>query len=73
MQKVLCPNFKGYGRGWDAFNDILRGGFDTFELDEKITLVVKSKKHLRKNLGVDFLNKITKLVKQHKHIEFIME
>ncbi|MGC9779586.1 MAG: barstar family protein [Candidatus Heimdallarchaeota archaeon] len=34
--RVLCPVFKHYGRSWNALNDILRGGFGTFELGEKI-------------------------------------
>ncbi|MHA1186827.1 MAG: barstar family protein, partial [Candidatus Heimdallarchaeota archaeon] len=32
VQNVLCPKFTKYGRNWHAFNDILRGGFLSFEL-----------------------------------------
>ena len=39
VQSVLCPKFKHYGRNWHAFNDILRGGFGTFELGEKIIII----------------------------------
>jgi len=73
IQRVLCPGFKHYGRSWDALNDILRGGFRTFELDEKITIIFKNKKHVRKSLGEGFLNRFTKLVEQHNHIKLLFE
>ena len=73
VQKTLCPNFKHYGRSWNAFNDILRGGFGMFELDEEITLIVKNKKHLKKQLGEGFLNRIERIVKAHAHIQLLFE
>ena len=73
VHRVLCPTFSSYGRNWNSLNDILRGGFGTFELDEEITIVFTSKKHIRKQLGENFLPKFARLVKQHKHIEFVIE
>ncbi len=49
--KVLCPNFKEFGRNFDAFNDILRGGFETFEYDEEIDLIWKNAIKSKENLG----------------------
>ena len=73
IHRVFCPGFKHYGRSWNALNDIFRGGFGTFELDEKIIIVFKNKKHVRKSLGEGFLNRFTKLIEQHKHIELQFE
>ena len=43
IQKQLCPGFKKMGRNLNAFNDILRGGFGTFELGESIILEFQKK------------------------------
>ncbi len=47
VQNVLCPKFTRYGRSWNAFNDILRGGFGTFELGEKIIIIFKNKRNTK--------------------------
>ena len=48
--KVLCPNFK-WGRNLNAFDDILRGGFESFEYEEPIDLVWKDAEISKKVLG----------------------
>ncbi|MHA1156919.1 MAG: barstar family protein [Candidatus Heimdallarchaeota archaeon] len=73
VQNVLCPKFSGYGRNWNAFNDILRGGFGPFELDEKIIIIFKNKRNVRKRLGENFLVKLTRLVEKHDNVELIFE
>ena len=73
VKNVLCPKFTKYGRNWHAFNDILRGGFLTFELDEKITIVFKNKRYVEKRLGEGFLNQFTKIVAQNDNVELKFE
>ena len=72
-QRVLCPNFKGYGRNWHAFNDILRGGFGTFEYGEEIILVIKYKSYIKKHLGEGLLKKIIKLANSNRNVELRFE
>jgi RNAse (barnase) inhibitor barstar len=48
--KVFCPNFN-WGRNLDAFNDILRGGFEVYEYEEPIELVWKNSEKSRNDLG----------------------
>ena len=73
VQNVLCPKFKKYGRNWNAFNDILRGGFLSFELDEKITIIFKYKRYVEKRLGEGFLNQFTKTVAHNDNVELKFE
>lgn len=48
--EVLCPGF-AWGRNLDAFNDILRGGFTTFDYEQPITLVWKNISKAKRDLG----------------------
>lgn len=73
IQNVLCPSFKHYGRSWNAFNDILRGGFGSFEFGEKIIIIFKYKRYVEKRLGEGFLKKIEKYVSSNKNIELKYE
>ncbi|MHA1354845.1 MAG: barstar family protein [Candidatus Heimdallarchaeota archaeon] len=69
VQNVLCPKFTKYGRNWHAFNDILRGGFLSFELGEKIIIIFKNKRYVEKRLGEGFFNQFTKVVGQNDNVE----
>ena len=73
IQNVLCPKFTKYGRNWHAFNDILHGGFLSFELGEKITIIFKNKRDVEKRLGEGFFNKFTKVVAQNDNVELKFE
>ena len=68
VQRVLCPHFNHFGRNWHAFNDILRGGFLTFELGEPIILKLQYKKSIKKHLGAGYLKKIVDTIEKHSHI-----
>jgi len=61
------------GRNLNAFNDILRGGFGSFELGEKITLIFSKTKYVKKQLGESFLKKIVNIINTHEHIELILK
>ena len=71
VQRVLCPLFKGFGRNWDAFNDILRGGFGTFEYGEEIILKFKHKNFVKKHLGENFVNTVTEIIGDNKNVELV--
>ncbi|MHA1126536.1 MAG: barstar family protein [Candidatus Heimdallarchaeota archaeon] len=73
VQKVLCPKFTKYGRNWHAFNDILHGGFLSFELGEKITIIFKNKRYVEKRLGEGFLRQFTKVVAQNDNVELLFK
>lgn len=40
--EVLCGGWRGFGRNLNAFTDILRGGFGSFDGGEKITVIWKN-------------------------------
>ena len=67
----MCPGFKGFGRNLHAFNDVLRGGFLVFDLDEDIILQVKFRKYIIRHLGEGFIKKFERIVKQNKNISLI--
>ena len=73
VQNVLCPKFTKYGRNWHAFNDILRGGFLSFELGEKITIIFKNKRYVEKHLGEGFLRQFNKVVAQNDNVELLFK
>ena len=60
VQRVLTDDFKRYGKNLDAFNDILRGGFNRFEYGENIKLIWKNSSKSKRDL--DF----PETVKYHK-------
>lgn len=41
VHQVLCPSLKHFGRNWDAFIDILREAFGSFEYGENIIIKIK--------------------------------
>lgn len=65
VQKTLTDNFNGFGRDFDAFNDILRGGFGRFEIGEPIEIVWKSSKKSKKDL--DYPETIQYLTERLNH------
>ena len=71
FQKVLCPNFKYFGRNWNAVNDVLRGGFGVYEIGEEVIIQIKYKNYIIKHLGENVLNKFEKIVRKHETIELI--
>ncbi|MFW9922896.1 MAG: barstar family protein [Candidatus Thorarchaeota archaeon] len=73
VNNVLCPEIDWYGRNWDAFNDILRGGLGTFDSDEKIKLIFKGREHVKKKLGEGFLKMFIEIVEDFDNIELIFE
>lgn len=74
VQHVLTDDFKAYGRGLDAFNDVLRGGFVKYEYDEPFTLVWKNASKSRKELGSNFDDLIDIIERRHAdHITLILE
>ncbi|NHJ84480.1 MAG: hypothetical protein FK734_03410 [Asgard group archaeon] len=73
VERVLCPDINYYGRNWDAFNDILRGGFGTFDYEENITLIFSGRENAEKLLGEDFLKDFIEMVELHDTIELIFE
>ena len=52
VERVLCPNIGfRWNRGLDGFNDILKGGFGSFEYEEPIELIWKNSEKSRNDLG----------------------
>ena len=60
VQRVLCPGFKGFGRSWNAFRDVLRGGFSAFEENESIEIVLEGMKKMKKHLPESQFRRIIK-------------
>ena len=68
--KQLVENNK-WGKNWNAFNDILRGGFVKTEYDEPFTLTWRNANVSRNRLE-DF-DSIVNLIGKHSHIELVLE
>lgn len=72
--KILAPGFKDFGRNYDAFDDILYGGEDSFDFEEKINLIWKNCEKSMRELPSEFLRIILEIIKNHKHhIKFKIE
>ena len=72
VQKSLCPKFSDFGRNIDAFNDILRGGFGTFEYGEKVTIEWLDSDKGRQVLGDERFDAIIKTIKYGHGHELIL-
>jgi RNAse (barnase) inhibitor barstar len=62
---------KKWGKNWNAFNDILKGGFVKTEYEEPFRLTWKNS-HVSRNRLEDF-NDIVDLIGSHKHIELVLQ
>jgi RNAse (barnase) inhibitor barstar len=71
-EKLLTKDFKGFGRNLDAFNDVLRGGFGSFEYEEPITIIWLNTNKSKKDLGATF-NTIIEIIKKQPHIQLIIK
>jgi RNAse (barnase) inhibitor barstar len=72
VEKVLTKDFKGFGRNLDAFNDVLCGGFGSFEYEEPITIIWLNTNKSKKELGATF-NTLIEIIKEQPHIQFIIK
>ena len=72
VQKVLTDNFKGFGRNYDAFNDILNGGFSRFD-NEPIILIWSNFEKSKKELGEKVVKILVEIIQSHKDVRFRME
>lgn len=67
------------GHNLDAFNDILHGGFGVYEYDESVKVIwknfEKSKKDFQdqKSGDDDLIDVILEIIRDHKHIDLILE
>lgn len=52
VERTLCPQFKGFGRNLNAFDDVLSGGFLTYEYGERIRITWVNSAKSKKDLGV---------------------
>ncbi len=68
VQRVLCPDFKGFGRSWNAFNDVLRGGFGTFEENESVEIVLQGTKKMRKHFPESQFRYLLKLLENADNV-----
>jgi RNAse (barnase) inhibitor barstar len=50
VENVLTDKTSGFGRNFDALNDVLRGGFGKYDFDESIELIWKGSKKSRRDL-----------------------
>ncbi len=70
VQRVLCPRFKGFGRSWNAFRDILRGGFLEFDLDEPINIIILDSKKMSKHLPESQYSRFIKYLDDASHVSY---
>ena len=60
------------GRNLDAFNDVLRGGFEVFEYEENINMTWKNSEKSKKDLGSMF-ETLIEIIKQNKNVNLTLE
>ena len=68
VYRVLCSDFKSFGRNWSAFKDVLRGGFGAFEENESIEIVLKGIKKLKMHLPESQFSTIMKYLENADNI-----
>lgn len=68
VHRVLCPDFKSFGRNWNAFIDILRGGFGPFEENESVEIILQGIKKMKKHLPESQFGKIVKLLENADNV-----
>ena len=68
IQKNLTKDFKNFGNNLDALDDVLYGGFGKFAFKEKIILIWDNFEKSEKEIDSKTLNKIIRLIKEHKNI-----
>ncbi|MFH2106111.1 MAG: Barstar (barnase inhibitor) [Candidatus Micrarchaeota archaeon] len=61
------------GKSPDAFNDYLRGGFGTFELNDKISIVWKHSKKSENEIGKILFAKLIGVIRLHENIELVLK
>jgi hypothetical protein len=71
VQRVLCPGFSGFGRNWDAFRDVLRGGFGAYELNENIGIRIISKKKAKKTLPKSQWRKLIRFIEEAENVTLL--
>lgn len=72
VERKICPEFDGFGRNPDALNDVLYGGFITFEPEEPITLVWRNFNKSKREFIKKELDLILEIIQANKHIKFII-
>tara|TARA_R110002012_G_scaffold283800_1_gene474335 strand:- start:719 stop:1009 length:291 start_codon:yes stop_codon:yes gene_type:complete len=72
IEKVLTYglNWK-IGRNLNAFADVLRGGFGTFDCDEKIVLKWKNFSKSEAHLKPVFLKKVLEIIEESENVTLI--
>lgn len=73
IQQVLCPEFAGFGRNLDAFNDILRGGFGAFDDFEPIILEFKNRSQIINAIGLEKFKMVEEIIHDFEHVEYIYD
>ncbi|MHA1961616.1 MAG: barstar family protein [Candidatus Thorarchaeota archaeon] len=69
--RVLCPDFKRFGRNWDAFVDVLRGGFGQFEEGEKIRVAFVNRAAMKRSLEESQYRKIFSIIEESENVELV--
>jgi len=70
VERNLCPNINfQFGRNLDAFNDILYGGFGTFEEEEHIKIIFLNSKQIEEAIGTAKFEMVMDTIKDHLHID----
>jgi len=70
VQRILCPGFRGFGRNWHAFRDVLRGGFRAFDENENIEVVLIGSKKMKKHFPESQYNRMVKIFEESENVIF---
>lgn len=61
------------GHNLNAFNDLLWGGFEVYEYEERIKLIWVNFSKSKRLLGEDLINVLVQIIIGHEHIEFVIQ
>jgi RNAse (barnase) inhibitor barstar len=67
VENVLTDKTSEFGRNFDAFNDVLRGGFGKYDYNESVELIWKNSKKSRRDL--DFPQTVIYLADWLRHAQ----
>jgi len=58
------------GRNFNAFNDLLRGGFGVYGYEEQVKIIWIKFSESKKKLGAELTDTLIEIIKDHEHVEF---
>src|SRR4051812_15707384 len=71
IDRLLTKNLNWKtGHNFNAFNDLLRGGFGVYEYEEPVKIIWINFNESETSLGKEITNELKRFIRDHAHIDF---